>query len=191
VLSIDLQRRMVYFSAHHDAARPYDVHLCRVPLDGGQVQRLTPNEGIHEVQLAPDFSSFVATRSLPHLPPRSEVYRTSGEAVHVFPAADLSKAVELGWTPPEQFCVKAADGETDLWGVLFKPRDFDPLKSYPVIEYIYGGPQIVNTPHNFHAPSNSPFAALHCALPQLGYVVVVLDARGTPERSKATTPPRA
>ena len=185
VLSIDEQRGEVYFSAHHDAARPYDVHLCRVPLAGGDVQRLTPHEGVHEIQLAPDFSSYVATRSLPHLPPRSEVHRRSGEAVHAFPAADVSRADELGWTLPEQFCVKAADGETDLWGVMFKPREFDPAKSYPVIEYIYGGPQIVNTPHNFHAPVNSPFGGLHCGLAQLGYVVVVLDARGTPERSKA------
>ncbi len=105
--------------------------------------------------------------------------------MHAFPPADVSKAVALGWTPPEQFSVKAADGRSDMWGVMFKPCDFDPARSYPVIEYIYGGPQIVNTPHNFHAPVDSPFAGLHCALPRLGYIVVVMDARGTPERSKA------
>jgi len=185
VLGIDLSSSHIYLSAHHDPERPYDVHLCRLSLAGGAVERLTPHEGVHEIQLAPDFSSFVATRSLPDMPPRSEVYRSNGDLVHTFAPADISRVIELGWTPPEQFSVKAADGTTDLWGVLFKPRDFDPGKSYPVIEYIYGGPQIVNTPHNFHAPVGSPFFALHCALPQLGYAVVVLDARGTPERSKA------
>jgi dipeptidyl-peptidase 4 len=185
VLGTDLHGGMVYFTAHHDPLRPYDVHFCRIPLSGGPVQRLTPNEGVHEIQLAPDFSSFVATRSTPSEEPRSEVYRTDGTPIHTFPPADISGLKMLGWSAPEQFCVKAADGETDLWGVLFKPHDFDPSKSYPLIEYIYGGPQIVNTPHNFHAPVNSPFSGLHCALPERGYAVVVLDARGTPERSKA------
>ncbi|MEZ5656333.1 MAG: DPP IV N-terminal domain-containing protein [Sphingobium sp.] len=185
VLATDMTGGYVYFVAHHDSDRPYDVHFCRVPLAGGSVERLTRDEGVHEIQLAPDFSSFISTRSLPHLSPRSEVRRMDGELVHAFPPADTSRIEAMGWTPPEQFCVKAADGETDMWGLLFKPRDFDPAKRYPVIEYIYGGPQIVNTPHNFHAPQNSPFSALHCALPQLGYVVAVMDGRGTPERSKA------
>ncbi|TDV33831.1 dipeptidyl aminopeptidase/acylaminoacyl peptidase [Paraburkholderia caballeronis] len=185
VLGVDRTAGYVYFTAHHDQSRPYDVHFCRVPLAGGEIERLTPEAGVHEIQLAPDFSSFVATRSMPDLPPRSEVRRHDGTLVHAFPAADISRLHALGWTPPEQFSVKAADGVTDLWGVIFKPPHFDPAKRYSVIEGIYGGPQIVNTPHNFHAPVRSPFYALHCALPQLGYVVVVLDARGTPERSKA------
>jgi dipeptidyl aminopeptidase/acylaminoacyl peptidase len=185
VIGVDLQGGQVYFTAHHDQVRPYDVHLCRVALAGGEVRRLTPDEGVHEIQLDPGFKSFVATRSLPYMAPRSEVRRSDGQLVHSFAPADVSALKDLGWTPPEQFKVKAADGETDLWGVIFKPADFDPAKRYPVIESIYGGPQIVNTPHNFHAPVRSPFSALHAALPQLGYVVVVLDARGTPERSKA------
>lgn len=185
VLGVDAAGGWVYLSAHHDPERPYDVHLCRVPLSGGPIERLTPEPGVHEIQLAPNFSGFVATRSLPDLPPRSTVHRADGTLVHSFPPADIARITALGWTPPEQVRVTAADGETELWGVLFRPRDFDPAKSYPLIEYIYGGPQIVNTPHNFHAPTGSPFFALHQALPQLGYAVLVLDARGTPERSKA------
>lgn len=185
VLAVDLEGRHVYFTSHCDQARPYDVHFSRVSLDGGEPQRLTPDAGVHDIQLAPDHRSFVATRSTPDLPPRSEARQIDGTLLHAFPPADISKLEALGWTPPEQFSVKAADGVTDLWGVIFKPVNFDPSARYPVIEYIYGGPQIVNVPHNFHAPTRSPYYAMHCALPQLGYVVVLLDARGTPERSKA------
>ncbi|WP_411340206.1 DPP IV N-terminal domain-containing protein [Sphingopyxis sp. J-6] len=185
VLGVDAQGGHVYFTAHHDPARPYDVHFCRVPLDGGAVERLTPEAGVHEIQLAPDFGSFVATRSLPDMAPQSEVRRSDGTLLHRFDPADISGLEKLGWTPPEQFSVKAADGETDIWGVVFKPANFDPDVRYPVIEWIYGGPQIVNTPHYFYAPAGSPIYAVNPALTQLGYVVVVLDARGTPERSKA------
>lgn len=185
VLAVDLAAGQVWFTAHHDQSRPYDVHLCRAPLGGGETVRLTPDPGVHEIQLAPDFRSFVATRSMPDLPPRSEVRRADGALAHAFPPADVSKLEAMGWTPPEQFCVKAADGVTDLWGVIFKPPHFDPAKSYPVLEYIYGGPQIVNTPHNFHAPVGTAFGGLHTSLPCLGYLMIVLDARGTPERSKA------
>src|SRR5690606_2685707 len=103
---------------------------------------------------------------------------------HRFPGTDLTELKATGWTAPEQFCVKAADGETDLWGLLFKPRDFDPAKRYPVVEYIYGGPQVASVPHHFETENRSMLTLKH-ALPQLGYVVGTLDARGTPERSKA------
>ncbi|MBN1221675.1 MAG: prolyl oligopeptidase family serine peptidase, partial [Candidatus Aminicenantes bacterium] len=89
-----------------------------------------------------------------------------------------------GWDSPEEFIVKAADEETDLYGVMYKPYDFDPGKKYPVIEYIYGGPQTTNVPRDFGQNIFSEFQAFPRALAQLGYVVVILDARGTPERSK-------
>lgn len=174
----------VYFSAHHDQRRPYDVHLCRVPLSGGKVERLTREEGVHEIQMAPDFSGFVDTVSRPDAPPRSVVCDMAGKPIHNFPPMDISRLEAIGWTPPEEFCVKAADGVTDLWGVLYKPRNFDPASSYPVIEYIYAGPQLSWASHAFPT-SGAGMWALTQALPQLGYVCIVLDSRGTPERSKA------
>jgi len=96
--------------------------------------------------------------------------------------ADISALEEFGWTEPEEFVVKAADGETDLYGVMYKPADFDPNKRYPLVEYIYGGPQIAMTPREF---SGNPRANYTRALAQLGFLVVTLDARGTPDRSKA------
>jgi dipeptidyl-peptidase-4 len=183
VQGVDEARGFVYFTAHHDPARPYDVHLCRVPLAGGAIERLTEGEGLHEIQLSPDRSYFIDTLSRCDLPPRSVVRSASGEIVHHFEPADTSALEALGWTFPEQAVVKAADGETDLWAVICKPRDFDPSKSYPVIEYIYGGPQSATAAHHFSNPPQR-LLRMNQALTQLGYVVVTVDARGTPERSK-------
>lgn len=184
VQAVDQVGGFVYFTAHHDQERPYDVHLCRIPLNGGEVERLTDGAGVHEIQLSPDRSCFVDTVSRPDLPPRSVVRSASGEVVHRFPEPDISALEALGWLPPEQVSVKAADGETDLWAVVYKPRGFDPARSYPVIEYIYGGPQVSVAPHHFPLMPMRMYS-MNQALPLLGYVVVMLDARGTPERSKA------
>jgi dipeptidyl aminopeptidase/acylaminoacyl peptidase len=92
--------------------------------------------------------------------------------------ADASGLQGLGWIPPEPFVAKAADGETDLHGLIYKPSDFDPAHPYPIIEYIYAGAQSQWTPHAFTLGLQSAFA-------QLGYVVVMLDGRGTPGRGKA------
>jgi dipeptidyl aminopeptidase/acylaminoacyl peptidase len=181
---IDERTGMVYFSAHHDQRRPYDIHLCRVPLSGGPIERLTEGEGVHEVQMAPDFSGFIDTLSRPDEPPRSVVCNAAGKVVYRFEPMDTSALESIGWTHPEEFCVKAADGATDLWGVIYKPRNFDPGRSYPVIEHIYGGPQISWASHAFPT-SGTGIWALAQALPQWGYVSIVLDARGTPERSKS------
>jgi dienelactone hydrolase len=183
VEGVDAKEGFVYFTAHHDPERPYDVHLCRAPLAGGPTERLTEGEGVHEIQLSPDFRSFVTTVSRPDSAPRSAVRTADGRKLHEFPGTDLGRLESTGWTAPEAFSVKAADGETDLWGLLFKPRGFDPAKRYPVLEYIYGGPQMACVPHFFETESRGMLALKH-ALPQLGYVVVTVDARGTPERSK-------
>ncbi|MEU9886716.1 prolyl oligopeptidase family serine peptidase [Sphaerisporangium sp. NPDC051011] len=96
-------------------------------------------------------------------------------------AGDARKLTDLGWTPPQEFSVLAADGETTLWGTMYFPAGFDPDERYPVVEYTYGGPQWAVCPHAF----STWWSTAPTALAQLGYVTVVLDARGTPERSKA------
>ena len=184
VHAVDASKGHVYFMAHYDQARPYDVHLCRVSLSAGAVEPLTEGPGIHAIQMAPNFEYFVDSNARPDLPTQSEVRSVSGKRLHSFPAADVSALDELGWHRPEEFCVKAADGETDLWGVIYLPPDLDPKRKYPVLEYIYGGPQISYVNHGWETLPIS-ISALPHALPQLGYVVVTLDARGTPERSKA------
>jgi len=174
----------VYFTAHCDEGRPYDVHLCRVPVDGGKVQQLTQAPGKHSVMIAPSGKVFLDTHSAPDRPHRTELRAVDGRCLNeAVSQADISKLIHIGYTPAEEFTVKAADGKTDLWGVIYKPHDFDPARKYPLIEYVYGGPQIAVTEHGF--PVGGLLAGEALRLAQLGCICVMLDARGTPERSKA------
>jgi dipeptidyl-peptidase-4 len=174
----------VYFTAHSNPDRPYDVHLCRVPLGGGTMKTLTEGDGKHMCLIAPNGQSFLDTWSTPSTPPVSCLRRIDGTLLNAeVLKADISKLQQVGYTAPEQFSVKAADGEADLWGVMYKPHDFDPAKKYPLIEYIYGGPQMIIGDHAF--PTFGSLGSLPLRLAQHGYIVVTVDARGTPERSKA------
>jgi dipeptidyl-peptidase-4 len=173
------------FTAHADPSRPYDVHLCSVPLGGGKMTVLTEGQGKHQCSIAPDGKTFLDTRSTPSEPPVTALRRIDGTLLNPEIAkADISKLQQVGFAAPEQFCVKAADGSTDLWGVMYKPHDFDPEKKYPVIEFIYGGPQVAVADHGFATVSLSQ-SGMALRIAQYGYLVVVIDARGTPERSKA------
>jgi dipeptidyl aminopeptidase/acylaminoacyl peptidase len=134
---------------------------------------------VHGGMFSPTGEFVIDTWSTPAHPPRSVLRRSDGTHLADLSTADTS---QLDWTPPQQFTVTAADGETELWGVMFFPADFDPAKTYPLVEFVYGGPQIAVAPHDF---SGGMFGKDARALAQLGYVTVVLDARGTPERSKA------
>ena len=175
----------VLFTACTDQSRPYDVQLCRVSLDGGDVQILTPGAGVHDVVPSPDGLHVLDTCSSPTEPAVTVLRRVAdGSAVAELSRADIAGLQELGFRPPEPFTAVAADGETELWGVMYLPADFDPERSYPVIEYVYGGPQIPVVNHRFPAPE-AGFARHAQALAQLGYVTFVVDARGTPGRSKA------
>ncbi|USX53810.1 DPP IV N-terminal domain-containing protein [Lentzea sp. HUAS12] len=168
----------VYFTAHLDQARPYDLHLARVPLVGGEVEHLTEHAGKHSVMFSPDGAVFVDTWSTPAEAPRSVLRRNDGALLCELSTADVSR---LEWTPPREFTATAADGRTELWGTMFFPADFDEARTYPLVEYVYGGPQIAVVPRAFH----DVFTPRAQALAQLGFVTFVVDGRGTPERSKA------
>jgi len=186
VTAVDEQDGWVYFTAGTEA-RPYDAHLYRVALQGGKAFRLTEGDGTHRVRLSPSRKVFVDTWSSVSRAPRTEVRSVEGRLLHVLGETDTSRLRSIGWTAPEEFTVKAADGRTPLWGVMYKPYDFDPARRYPLIEYIYGGPQIHNLPTDF-CGSGSPThvdPAFPRALAQMGYLVVVVAGRGTPGRSKA------
>ena len=171
----------VYLMANADLRRPYDTHLVRVSLRGG-LERLTEAAGEHEVVLSPSKRYFLDTHSSPTRPPVVEWRRIDGTLVRELSRAHVERLEEeIQWSPPEAFVVKAADSETDLHGVLYKPWDFDPERRYPVIDAIYAGPFITWAPQRF-----LDRRALQAQeLAQLGFVVVLVDARGTPERGKA------
>src|SRR5262249_35731249 len=132
---------VVYFTARCDQSRPYDTHLCRIALDGTGFKQLTHETGDHQIELAPGRRSVLDTQSAVDRPHRTDVRDLDGTLVTTVQRVDISRLEEIGWTPPQEFCVKAADGETDIYGVMFLPPGFDPTKSYPVFESIYGGPQ--------------------------------------------------
>ena len=125
VVHVDEDGGYVYFTAHREE-RLYDTHLYRVPLSGGDVVRLTEGEGQHSAAISPNGAFVVDTHSSTSRPPRTEVRTTTGEWVAMVTEADVSALDELAWSPPEEFVVKAADGETDLYGLIYKPHDFDP-----------------------------------------------------------------
>jgi dipeptidyl aminopeptidase/acylaminoacyl peptidase len=150
-------------------------------LAGGPTETLTDDTGVHAAAFSPDGAFFVDTWSRPDQPPASALRRSDGTRVADLSIADRSRLEALGWVPPREFTVTAADGETELWGVMFLPADFDESRTYPLVEYVYGGPQVAAAPHEF----GGHFARDAHALAQLGYVTVVLDGRGTPGRSKA------
>lgn len=174
----------VYLTARTDPSRPYDEHICRVPAAGGPLEVLTGDvPGVHTATLSPTGKAILDTSSAVDRAPSVALRSPDGTFIREVHRPDTTELDSWGLTPVEEFSVKAADGVTDLWGILLKPRNFDPAGSYPVIEYIYGGPQMQLTPHTF------TYASVHggtlAALTELGACVVVLDARGTPGRSKA------
>jgi len=179
VVGVDEENGWVYFTAHSDQTHPYDTHLCRVSLQGGEVRQLTEGRGIHRVVLSPEKDFFIDTYTNVNPLPVVELRTADGEFVDTLSVAQLHAPKGFRWVEPEEFVVKAADGETDLHGVLYKPYDFDPGKRYPVIEIMVGRPTVaVNEMIRTRAPRTT-------ALAQLGFVVVALDGRGTPERGHA------
>jgi dipeptidyl-peptidase-4 len=160
---------------------PYFRHLYRVGLDGRDVVAVTPEDGDHEVQLSPSGRYLVDSYSRPDAAPVSTMRDARGKVVMPLERGDLTRLAAIGWKPPMPIVVKAADGRTDLYGLLFRPTNFDSTKKYPIINNPYPGPQTgsVGT-RSFLAARGD-----HQALAELGFVVITVDGRGTPGRSKS------
>lgn len=182
VEAIDVERDTLFYSASTPEA-PYNRQIFRVALDGGESTRLTEAPGQHQVEFSPSRRFFVDTHSSVIRPPVSVLRSADGELLSVLEVADVESLESLSWTAPEPFVVRAADGETELHGVLYRPHDFDPECRYPIIDYIYAGPFLSVVQKTFLPGS---FMALRAqALAQLGFLVFMVDGRGTPGRGKA------
>jgi dipeptidyl aminopeptidase/acylaminoacyl peptidase len=159
---------------------PYYLHLCRAKLDGSGFAVLTEGDGTHTVAFAPDGAHFLDTVSRVDLPPVTTLRRTvDGALVCELERGDASALREAGWRAPERFAAKGRDGQTDIFGVIFTPTNFDPSRRYPVIEQIYAGPQGAFVPKAWGLHLGS------LELAELGFVVVQIDGMGTNWRSKA------
>ena len=190
VLKVDDTQRRIWFSASGmDAGKdPYFKHVFRVDFDGGNLTRLTSADATHEVRFAPDMSSYVDTYSRVDLPTVSELHRADGTLIATLERGDISRLTAAGWKPPEPFVAKGRDGTTDIWGLVVRPRDYDPAKKYPVIENIYAGPHdsfVPKTfwPFGFHSGGDKVIGMQ--AQADLGFIVVQIDGMGTANRSKA------
>ena len=185
VLRVDEGRREVYFTAvgREEGRNPYFRHLYRVSLDGGSPVLLTPEDGDHDVTLTPSGSFMVDSRSRPDQAPITVLRRArDGQVVQALEEGDLGELEEMGWRPPEPFRARARDGTTDVYGLLFRPSDFDPSRSYPIVNSIYPGPQ-GGSVRSWGFTMNHRGDAQ--ALAELGFIVVQVDAMGTPLRSRA------
>ncbi|MHC9085991.1 S9 family peptidase [Luteimonas sp. RIT-PG2_3] len=178
LLHVDAEGGWVYFlaRARETGRDPYYQHLYRARFDGSGLELLTHEDAQHDIQFAPDGRHFIDRHSRVDTAPVTTLRRADGTAVATLETADLSALKAMGWQPPERFRVKGRDGKTDIHGVLYRPSNFDPARRYPILDHIYGGPQLIYAPRQFTA--GPPIA-------ELGFMVVQIDGMGTPGRSRA------
>lgn len=179
---VDEDGRTLYVvGSGREAGDPYFEYFYAVSMDGGEPRLLTPDSANHVITLTPSGTYFVDSWSTPVKPPVTVVRDLRGREVVRLEEADISRLVAAGWKAPIPFVTKARDGVTDLYGLLYTPADFDEAKKYPVVNYLYPGPQTGSVgSRSFSAARRD-----HQALSELGFIVVEVDAMGTPKRSKS------
>jgi dipeptidyl-peptidase-4 len=186
VARIDQATRTMWYEANgkEPGQDPYFTHVYRIGLDGRNNVSLTPDNGTHTAQISPDGKYVIDTCSQPDVAPETTLRDgTTGALIMPLEKADISKLLATGWKPPMPIKVLAADGKTDLYGMLFRPTNFDPNTRYPIINNAYPGPQSGSVGSRAFTAARGDKQA-HA---QLGFVVVSIDGRGTPNRSKAFT----
>ena len=183
IAGINPDNRTVYFTAtgFDKDENPYYNHFFSVSMDGkGSVKMLNPGDFDNRSFVSDDNRYFVNSASRVDTAPVNTLYSTSGKKIMDLDTCDLSQLFMAGYKFPEIFKAKAADGITDLWGVIYKPFDFDSTKLYPIIEYVYPGPQVEATNYFWNKGMNRVDR-----LAQLGFIVVTVGHRGGhPDRSK-------
>ncbi len=182
VLRIDEKERTLWFTgAGREPGDPYFRHFYRVRFDGSNLKALAPEDADHEITLPSSGRVFVDSYSRPDVPPVSVLRDADGRELVALEKADISALLASGWKPPVPITVKARDGKTDLYGLMYRPTGLDTTKKYPIVNHIYPGPQTGSV-------SGRQFSAARGdaqALAELGFVVVEIDAMGTPMRSKS------
>ena len=182
VLRVDEATGEIYFEGvgREKGWDPYFSASYRTTLDGKGLRLLTPEPSNHAATWSDDGKYFVDVYSTPQQPPVAVLRNAEGKRLTEIATADITRLKAAGWQPPVNITVKARDGKTDLYGLMFKPSNFDASKKYPIVNYIYPGPQTGSVgSRNFSASrGDSP------ALAELGFIVVSIDGMGTPWRSK-------
>lgn len=182
VLRVDEKKREVYFLGvgREKARDPYFVHFYKVGLDSRMVSLLTPEDANHEITLVPSGEYFLDSYSRPDVPPVAVLRNVDGKLLGTVEKSDITGLVNMGWKPPLPITVKARDGVTDLYGLMFKPTSFDAARRYPIVNWVYPGPQIGSVGSRSFEASRGD----RQALAELGFIVVAIDGMGTTFRSK-------
>jgi len=182
VVKVDEKNRTVYFTADGlQAENPYFSQLCKIGLDGKGFTILTPGAGNHTATFSPKGNYIVDTYSKPDVPPVTVLRDAKGKQLMQLEKVDISKLQATGWKACIPFSVKAADGKTDIYGLMWAPANVDPNKKYPIIDYIYPGPQ----GGSVGSWSFSGARGDNAALAELGFVVVEIEGTSNPLRSKS------
>ena len=184
IVNVDEKKRTLIFKGcgMDEGEDPYFEKYYSLNIDNGKIVCLTPENANHSVTFTTDYQYMLDSYSRVDLAPTVVVRSLQKNGEVVFkpenqPNIDDVKAA--GWKAPEVFSAKGRDGETNIWGIIIRPTDFDPNKKYPVIEYIYAGP------HNSFVPKSFGIEHHGSALAELGFIVVQIDGMGTANRSKA------
>jgi len=183
LLRVDEQKRTLYFLANgrEDNRDPYFSHFYSIDFSGKNLKLLTPENGNHTISLAPNANYFIDNYSQPDIPNVAVLRNFKGKLILALEKQDISRLEAIGWKPPTPIKVKSRDNQWDLYGLMFIPTNLDPSKKYPIINYIYPGPQGGGVGSRSFYPSRRD----HQALSELGFVVVVIDGTCNPNRSKA------
>ncbi|MBX7172683.1 MAG: S9 family peptidase [Pyrinomonadaceae bacterium] len=183
IVKIDQKSRVIYFNANgREAGRdPYFSHFYRVDFDGKNLTLLTPEDGNHQVSLSPDGKYLVDNFSKPDVPPTAVLRDMTGKLVANLEKADVSRLAATGWKPVTPITVKDRNNKWDLYGLMFTPTNLDKTKKYPVVNYIYPGPQGGGVGGRSFSASRGD----HQALAELGFIVVIIDGTCNPDRSKS------
>ena len=183
VVHVDEKNRTILFQAsgRYTDEDPYFIHYCSINFDGSNLIDLTPEKRNHYAVFSSDYEFFTDTYSTVNQPPVVVLRRSNdGKVITQLEKADASDLYIQNWIAPEVFVAKARDGVTDIWGNIYFPSNFDSTKQYPVIEYIYAGPQGSFTQRTF-----KPYLYAISGLAEVGFIIVELDGMGTSHRSKA------
>jgi dipeptidyl aminopeptidase/acylaminoacyl peptidase len=185
LLKVDEKKREVYFMADGlEQENPYFGQFCKVGLDGKHFTVLTPESGNHDITLSPSKEYFVDTYSKPDAAPVTVSRDINGKMITTVEKADISRLQAAGWKPLTPVTVKSADGQSDLYGIMFTPTNLDPNKKYPIVDLIYPGPQ----GGSVSSTGGWSFMASHGdnqALAELGFIVVAIEGTSNPLRSKS------
>jgi dipeptidyl aminopeptidase/acylaminoacyl peptidase len=182
LVDVDTVQRTVFFAGvgREDGENVYYRHLYRIAADATGLTLLDAGNASHSSSLSPSKRFVLDNHSRIDLPGRAVIRDARGAVWMELESADMSGLEKLGWKPPEAFTVKATDGVTDIYGVMWRPNDFDPAKKYPVIAHVYPGPQTETVTFTF-SPSH-----VNYRLAQLGFIVIQIGNRGgSPQRSNA------